>query len=274
MSVTARLFIPWFRVEAYVAEVWGHEIVLPTFQVTMFTAIVTVLAIAIAFAHRHGRSAEQTAEFGIYIMAFAFPLSVLFNGLFYAPDAVARYLEQPTDLSRLRFGWSMYGAGIGGLIGAWVWKWRSGGSIMEIGDAFGFAAPFGWFFGRIGCFLVHDHPGRVTNFPLAVADFETGTPPYLPSHDLGLYDAMILATMAALFLLLSRRPRKPGFYLALVPLLHTPSRFMLDFLRAPRGEGGDLRYLGLTPGQYAAAGLFVIGLIAMRQVRRSSIRPS
>lgn len=274
LSLGGPLLIPWFRYESVVIDLGGMDLVLHTFQVTMLMAVGTALLIAIMFAHRHQRSAEQTAQFAVFIMAFAFPLSVLFNGLFYAPHAVVRLLEQPTDLSRFQLGWSMYGGVVGGLIGAWVWKWRSGGSILEIGDAFGFAGPFGWFFGRVGCFLVHDHPGRVSNFALAVADYEVGAPPYLPRHDLGLYDAIVLAALAALFLFLSRSSRKPGFYLALLALLHPPTRFLLDFLRAPAAEGGDVRFMGLTPAQYAAVGLFVVGVMAMRTVRRSPLPPS
>lgn len=272
--MSAHLLIPWFRCESSVVQFGGRELVLQTFQVTMLMAIVTVLVVTMVFASKHGRSTEQTAQFGVYIMVFAFPVSLLFNGLFYRPEAFARLLEDPTDLTRLRLGWSMYGGVLGGVIGAWVWKWFRGGSILAVGDAFGFAGPFGWFFGRAGCFLVHDHPGRVSDFLLAVADYEVGAPPYFPRHDLGLYDAIVLAVIAAIFLLLSRSPRKTGFYLALLALLHPPARFALDFLRAPAAEGGDMRYFGLTPAQFAAVGLFTFGLFAMRRVQQSAATPS
>ncbi|MGB5210340.1 MAG: prolipoprotein diacylglyceryl transferase family protein, partial [Gammaproteobacteria bacterium] len=113
-----------------------------------------------------------------------------------------------------------------------------------------------------------------TDFFLAVADFQAGTPPYEPRHDLGLYDVLIMAAIAVIFLILSRKPRKPGLYVGLLPVLYAPCRFLLDFLRAPVSEGGDIRYAGLTPAQYGSVALLVAGVLVLRRVARSHAVPS
>ena len=42
--------------------------------------------------------------------------------------------------------------------------------------------------------------------------------------------------------------------------MYPPIRFPLDFLRASAADGGDVRYFGFTPGQYASVALFAVGL--------------
>lgn len=268
MSVS--LLIPWFRWEPIIVELGAREVTVFPFQIMAGIALVVVIAVAVLFTAKHERSVEVTLDFAVHILLLAFPVSYMLNGILYEPDTFLHVLQNPSEAFSQRLGWTMYGGILGGILGAWVWKWRRKGSIVEAADAFAFAGPFGWCIARMGCFVVHDHPGRTSEFLLAVADYRVGDPPYLPRHDLGLYDAMLLAAIAAVFMLLSRSPRKPGFYLGLLPLLYAPVRFLLDFLRAPASEGGDIRYAGLTPSQYISIGLIVAGVVVMRKVRESS----
>jgi phosphatidylglycerol---prolipoprotein diacylglyceryl transferase len=108
---------------------------------------------------------------------------------------------------------------------------------------------------RLGCFSVHDHPGALTSFPLAVA-FEGGA-----RHDLGLYDAVVLAVISVVLYALERRGRLRDRLLPLLALLYGTSRFLLDFLRARDLPYSDARYLGLTPAQFACIALVVWGLV-------------
>ena len=268
--------IPWFRWVAWKVPLpFGDgELALEPFSLLVLLAMVVVIVVAAWFAKRHQRSVAQTLDFAAHVLLVAFPISYLLNGLLYEPHALVRFLSDPSEVFHHRLGWSMYGGIIGGIGGAWVWKWRRDGSILDVGDAYAFAGPFGWCIARIGCFGVHDHPGRVSRFPLAVANYQVGSPPFQPRHDLGLYDAILLGSIAVLFLFLSRRPRKPGFYLASLALLHPPARFLLDFLRAPVSEGGDIRYAGLTPSQYGAVGFFIVGVALMRRVSQSDLPPT
>jgi phosphatidylglycerol:prolipoprotein diacylglycerol transferase len=270
------LFIPWFRVNPWVLDVpfRDRELVVQPFLALVVAALVVGYAVALLFAKRHGRPLDLTMSLALYLVVFAFPISYLLNGLLYDPERFFSVVSHPSEIAGARLGWSMYGGIVGTLVGAWAWKWRHKASILEVGDAFAFAGPFGWSIARVGCFLTHDHPGRTTDFFLAVADFQTGAPPYEPRHDLGLYDVVVMVAIAVVFLVLSRKPRKPGFYVGLLPVLYAPCRFLLDFLRAPLSEGGDIRYAGLTPAQYGSVLLLVAGALVLRRVAKSDAAAS
>ncbi|MDH3625470.1 MAG: prolipoprotein diacylglyceryl transferase [Myxococcales bacterium] len=274
--MATQLLIPWFVAEPWVVHLpfRERELVVQPFAVSVIAALFVGYVVAILFARKHDRPVDLTLNLALYLVGFAFPISYLLNGLFYQPDKFFHVLTRPSEIAGAGLGWSMYGGIIGTIIGALVWKWRRKASILAVGDSFAFAGPFGWTIARLGCFVTHDHPGRVSDFFLAVADYQTGAPPYEPRHDLGLYGAIVLTGVAITFFVLNQKPRKPGFYVGLLPMLHAPCRFMLDFLRAPAAEGGDLRYAGLTPAQYVAVILFVAGVLVMRRVARSDAAPS
>jgi hypothetical protein len=71
---------------------------------------------------------------------------------------------------------------------------------------------------------------------------------------------MLFAVCPA-FLLLDRKPRPGGFYALSFAAFYIPVRFALDFLRI-----ADTRYLGLTPGQWAALAVLPFVGWAMRKI--------
>lgn len=125
------------------------------------------------------------------------------------------------------------------------------------GDAYVFGFPLGWTLGRLGCFSAHDHVGQRSDFFLAV-DF----PARLyggPRHDLGLYEAMWTAVIAATFFALRHREARPGFFLALWCAMYAPVRLGLDFLRNTDLSGADVRWLHLTPAQWGSVAMALVG---------------
>lgn len=268
--MTALLLIPWFRWEAWVLRIGDTELRVFPYQVTVALAILAIISTAVIFARKRGRSVERTLDFLLYVMLFALPFALIASGIMYQGDAVGRFLEDPSSTHGLRLHWSTLGGLIGGATGALLWWLRHRDGLLEEIDVLAFALPFGWCIARIGCFGVHDHAGRVSEFALAVADFRYGAAPYEPRHDMGLYDAITVAAIALVFALLSRRSRPVGFYVGLLLVLYTPLRFALDFLRAPEAEGGMTRFFGLTHVQYTAALLFPVGLVALVHIRRMS----
>ncbi|MFZ1865422.1 MAG: prolipoprotein diacylglyceryl transferase family protein [Polyangiales bacterium] len=266
--MAARLFIPWFRLGPWTLQppFLPWEVTIDPFSAFSLGALGVGLIVASLFAERYGRSLDLTLELGIYLIAFSFPTGYLLNGLLYQPERFFYLLRHPSAFGEVHLGLSMYGGIVGTLLGAWVWKWRTKASILEIGDSFAFGGPCGWTLARAGCFVTHDHPGRESDFFLAVADFRTGAPPYVARHDMGLYDMIVLGAIAVTFLFLGRTRRPAGFYVGLLPLLYAPSRFLLDFLRAPASEGGDIRYAGLTPAQYGSMLLLLSGIAVMQRI--------
>jgi phosphatidylglycerol:prolipoprotein diacylglycerol transferase len=267
--MNALLLIPWFQYGPLELNLGSRSFEVFPYQIAVSISFFAILTIAAAFARRNGRSVHQTLDLAIIGGVFALLFAVVFDVFQRQSGALELAVDGAAPWSDLYLHWSSHGAMVGGLIGALIWKWRSRGSLFEIGDGFAFALPFGIFIARLGCFNAHDHPGKVSDFFLAVADYQTGLPPYQPRHDMGLYDAIFAVGVAVLVLVLARSPRKPGFYIGVVAIVHPLFRFCTDFLQATQADGGEARYWGLTFSQYFAMLAFAFGVVIIRRVQRS-----
>jgi phosphatidylglycerol:prolipoprotein diacylglycerol transferase len=218
-----------------------------------------------------------------YILVAGFIGAHLFSVLFYFPHEVAR---DPLLLFRVWEDVSSFGGMLGGALGAVIYFRVRGQPLTRSTkwaycDSVAFVAPFGWAIGRVACTLAHDHPGRLTHFPLAIslsspearsyiARVYNGVGLALPPadqlatmgfHDLGWYELLYLALIVVpLFVWLDRRKpawlQRPGAWVMLLALVYAPMRIALDTLRV-----ADVRYLSFTPGQYAAAVLLAGALL-------------
>ncbi|HEY3447087.1 MAG TPA: prolipoprotein diacylglyceryl transferase family protein [Myxococcales bacterium] len=186
----------------------------------------------------------------------------------YHPEELAK----PYQIFKLWDGLSSFGGLLGGVIAAVILFRVKKLDLMEYGDVAAPPIAMGWAIARVGCFTVHDHVGVLTSFPLAVA-FPNGA-----RHDLGLYDAFLLAAIAAILFAASRRGMFKHRLLALMAVLYAPGRFLFDFLRAEDVPYHDARYYGLTPGQYfcfvlAAWGLYMLARPVKPATAELSPRP-
>jgi phosphatidylglycerol---prolipoprotein diacylglyceryl transferase len=219
---------------------------------------------ALTRSERVGLSKDRMRSLLAYLLIVGFIGGHVFDEIFYRPEEL---LAAPWKLLWIPGSLSSYGGIAGALIGLVIWtvRHRPEEGVGPYADVAAFVLPSGWFFGRVGCALVHDHPGALTDFPLAV-DFGAHGPGGV-RHDLGVYEALWWIVILAVFALVDRRRGRSadGLWLALLPLIYAPVRFGLDFLRASPNEGGDARYLGLTPAQYASIAAFVAGLYFLRR---------
>lgn len=187
--------------------------------------------------------------------------------------------ERLAALMDPRMGLSSMGGFAGAVLGLWVWCRRKGEDLLAHADSLAFGLAIGWMFGRLGCFLAHDHPGEFTRFFLGV-DYPCPRPPCAPisgwvhvnpafrRHDLGLYEALAATALSVFYLTAERfRPRQ-GFFVASIALFYGPLRFFLDDLRARDVEGADPRWMGLTPAQYAALGVSIVGVLLTVHIKR------
>lgn len=149
--------------------------------------------------------------------------------------------------------------------------------------------PLAWACGRLGCALIHDHPGITVAkgtlgslfavaWPLGPDD---GTHHVLGAlhvvtggssarFDLGLLEFFILATIAIYFATTWKKDWKIGSYTIASGLIYGPLRFILDFLRENDGPGGDLRHAGLTFAQYWSLAVIGIALVLLAKRRRAT----
>jgi phosphatidylglycerol:prolipoprotein diacylglycerol transferase len=160
-------------------------------------------------------------------------------------------------------GLSSFGGIFGALLGLAAYFRHLGKPWLKHAEVILKGFTFAWIFGRMGCSLVHDHPGRHTDFFLAV-NYPDG-----PRFDLGLLE--LLYTAFVLFpvsLIMHRMKARTGLFTATIILLYTPVRFVFDFLRVEDRAEADMRYFGLTPAQYGCIVAFVFGCWLLARLRR------
>jgi phosphatidylglycerol:prolipoprotein diacylglycerol transferase len=239
------------------------------FGVTVAVAMWLGLAMADHRFERAGVDVGVGRRLGGWMLVGGVLGAHLFSVLFYFPEELR---ADPWLLLRVWEDISSLGGVLGGIVGAGLFFVLRGSALsartrLVYLDAIAFVFPFGLAIGRVGCSLAHDHPGVVTNFPLAISLRSAAAQEYirgvydaaglaLPAgasalgfHDLGLYECLFLILIVIpVFMYCNKRQRAPGFYLVTFAALYFPVRFALDLLRI-----SDARYLHLTPAQWSAA---------------------
>jgi len=244
---------PWFQYTVvYLGpipiQVWG-----------LFVALGMLLSVWIVWkrAKRLGENPEQIVDLAFWAIVGGLIGARLFHVVLYQPDF---YFDNPVEIIKVwRGGLSSFGGLFGAAVG-FLWKARMGLSggfyrkLFKIADILAFAAVYGWMVGRLGCAMIHDHPGIACNCFLAVR-WSDGT----PRLDMAILEILAMTPLAIWFYL-TRRKRKPdGWFLNVLFIYYGALRFILDFFRATDLPGADARYFGLTPAQYFAILLVVLG---------------
>lgn len=190
----------------------------------------------------------------------------LLHVLGYHPEILRR--EGWTSLLKIWEGLSSMGGVLGGLLTLIVFFRLRGWRVLPHANALALGAAPGWAIARLGCFAAHDHPGVLTNFPLAVA-FPGGA-----RHDLGLYEAVLLGVLTAILYFLARKPRKEGVLMGVLALGYAIPRFFLDFLRADDLPFVDGRIFGWTPAQYLVLVWAALGVWLLVRAKQHEEAPS
>ncbi len=257
--------IPWFNITFPSLG----PLTIHMFGILVATGILVGARLTRSRGGELGLSPESVASMVTTVLVCGFLFAHFFDVFAYQTKG-----PRPTLLDILNpfGGLSSYGGFIGALGGLFYWCRRHQTNVMPYADSLAFGLAPGWMFGRLGCFTAHDHPGKLTDFFLAVK-YPEGT-----RHDLGLDEALWALVITTIFLILRKTQREHvrplGLYVALLSLLYGPMRFALDYLRATDLPGADPRYYGLTPAQYGSALVFAAGLALLYWVlpRSSSAR--
>ena len=230
-----------------------------------------------------------------WLIAGGFLGAHLFAVVFYFPEKV---VQNPLILLMIWGDISSFGSILGGLAGVWLFfrlrhrDLDTTARVMFL-DVGVYVFVISLMIGRIGCSVAHDHPGTLTRFPLAISLERAEAQQYISRvytnagraaelppaeqlsqmgfHDLGVYEFLYLAAVVVpIVVVAGKRPRPPGFFLALFVATYMPVRFALDFLRV-----SDARYAGLTPAQWLAMGalLALAGILLRRRLVGSTEHP-
>lgn len=257
------------------------RITLHAYWALVALAVIVGWVMSIARCRKIGLDPTVCNGLLVPVVLAGFVVAHLYSVLAYYPGKI---LQDPLILLKFWKDLSSFGGIVGGVFGLWLFFRVKGKRVdaddrLRYLDAIAYVFPFAWTIGRLGCTLAHDHPGTVTTFPLGVSLATRASQTYiryfyrvagrlseLPDdleqlsgmgfHDLGWYEFLFTGLIIVpVFLVLNRKRRQPGFFPIAFLFLYIPGRFLLDFLRL-----GDARYAGLTPAQYAGAGIFLAAL--------------
>ncbi len=185
-----------------------------------------------------------------WIVLLGYFVSHLVDVALYYPEDLfdARVLLDPR--TRISSFGGIFG---GGLVAVVIFR-RRALPVWRYVDALAYGFIGGYVFGRAGCLAIHDHPGSVSDFFLAVPIDG------VRRHDLGFYEMWLMLGLFVAITLIARRGRpSDGLVIAVAATAYAPIRFLLDFLRIT-----DATYAGLTPGQW----FFAVGVWAWLRISR------
>lgn len=154
--------IPWFQYQTISVgflklNVWG-----------IFVSLGFLAGIVVSYFELRRKKLETKHVFDL---AFWIILSAMIGGrLLYVLEYLKFYFAAPLDILKIwQGGMSVYGGFIGATLAAVIYFKKHKLDFWQYADALAFSLPLGLFIGRLGCFLIHDHPGLRTNFFLGVA---------------------------------------------------------------------------------------------------------
>lgn len=226
-------------------QVWGLMVAL---------GILAGTWVAAKMAERRGQNSRLIWDLVFWVTIGAFIFARLFH-IFYEP---ATYFQSPLSIFQIwHGGMSIMGGFFGATLFGILFLRKKHVDIYAYADTAIFGLPLGLFIGRIGCFLIHDHPGTLTDFAFGVK-YPDGV-----RHDLGLYLSINGLILFLVFLWLARHNARVGTYIIVFLFWKGLVRFFSDFLRATDGAIVDTRYADLTPAQYFAIGMAVLGIIVI-----------
>lgn len=265
--------IPYIQIPDWTivaANAFGHgrpssPIAIHPFGTLVACAVVLGGWLSLRQARRVGVASAPIIDFLYWISIGGFLGGHVFDVLMYHP---ALLLEDPLSLFNIASGQSSFGGFAGATLGALLWRRIRRRPLGPVAEVIASSYPAVWVVGRLGCSVAHDHPGLRSELWFAVAYPGGGR------FDLGLLEAILVVPLAVAAIYLRRRPRAPGYFVALMCLYYAPLRFLLDFLRARDLVSSDARYLGLTPAQWAAMLLFGVGLHFSSHARTFGTRRS
>lgn len=219
-------------------------------------------------AIRMGLDVRDLVDGVVFTVLMGFFMAHVVNVVGYHPERL--WEDGIWSILKVWEGFASTGGWLGAIPAIWIfYRFIRPNEVMRFADLIAYGFPLGWFFGRMGCGVVHDHIGIPTDFPLAMA-FPPGHYAEGVRHELGLYEMAYMVPILILFWRLGRKDQPPGTFMGLFFVLYAPARFVMDALRNRDLSVAELRYFGLTPAQYGTFVLlaFGLGLLAYARTRR------
>lgn len=257
--------IPYFQFNSFafgpvVIQVWGLLVSL---------GILAAVWLVYKLAKKYFLSEPLMMDLAVWSLVGGFLGARLFYVFFYNPQY---FILKPEAII---YFWQGGASSVGGFFGAGMavyllakarrLTWMDLKPYLDISVL---SLWLGWGIGRLGCFFIHDHKGKLSNSILAV-NFPEGA-----RLDLGLVESLLAFVLFGVFYYSFKKLIKIrwGLVLNFSVLIYALLRFALDFWRATDLAESDLRYFHLTPAQWgmiAIAGTltFILFLGKIRRIK-------
>lgn len=166
-------------------------------------------------------------------------------------------------------GMSFHGGLLGVLLAAWIFARRKQLAFLTLTDFIAPLVPIGLGAGRIGNFINHELPGRVTSLPWGMPFPGMGPEPRHPS---ALYEAMLEGVVLfAILWWVSSKPTSRGFVSGLFLVCYGVFRFMVEFVRMPDAHIGFIAYGWVTMGMLLTLPMIALGLFIIAWSRSQPV---
>ncbi|MEK6932999.1 MAG: prolipoprotein diacylglyceryl transferase [Nanoarchaeota archaeon] len=181
----------------------------------------------------------------------------IFEVLFWNPRY---YFSNPLEILAIwNGGMSFHGGLIGVIFAALIFCKKNSLNVLKLLDILVIPGVFSLALGRIGNLLNSEIPGTITNVSWCFNFQNTGG----CRHPYQIYAALKRFLVFGVLLMLNKKEHKNGYLFFISMLLLAIGRFALDFFRE------DLRYLGLSIGQYFSIAIVsIIAYILLKYYRK------
>jgi len=257
-------------IDPVIFDEWGIEV---TWH-GLFTAlgVIVGVVVATAFARRAGYQ-EDT----IYNVALCLVIGGIIGArALYVIENFGDFDDDPVDIIRVNTGGiSIYGALIGGTIGAWLYAYfrkvpniPRGADIAVLGGILGMAV------GRIGDMINGEHFATDTDLPWGVVYTHSASPsqfhpdgPGVVQHPAVAYEMIGDLVIFGILLVIFVRVNRAGVTFFAWMFLYGLLRTLVSFLRLD-----DIVFVGLRTAQLIGIAAMVIGLGGMAYLLRTAPR--
>jgi phosphatidylglycerol:prolipoprotein diacylglycerol transferase len=270
-------FIPTPRLELPFTIPLIERNTLEPFGIIVAIGVLIGMNVCLRYAKEKNLDEYMARDQMFWILVFGFIISHWISVLFYFPHQV---LEDPMVLVYITNGLSSVGGFFGAFVGMNWYLWRMKQPVLVFADMNIMGLLIGETFGRLGCSIVHDHPGREVppdtfgampwgcvcrdGNPSGLSDLWVRSECCVNEvwrYDLGLIEFVFLVGLCLfVYLVYNWRDAAPGKITGLVATCYGIARFTFDQFRATDLSSSDLRYLGLTPAQYFSLAFVAAGI--------------
>ena len=213
-------------------------------------AVVTLVLWVWYFLRKVGIKTEDVMGAALW----AIPMGIIVSRLIHVIDKYDHYFHNPGDILGLQ-GLTIYGAILGGLLGAWIYSRLRRASFAPLADLGAPGILLAQAIGRVGCIINGCCYGTATSLPWGFVYPRVSGQPVHPTQ---LYELLgDLVIFALLFWVFRGRLRPSGSLLALYLALYSALTFTVRFWR-----GDTEQFLGpLQEGQLIAILVFIAAAI-------------